>query len=92
MRVICDSVGLIAEDYTSEKAVNNSEELYQGFSEFLVDDQFIDRFYDGEDILIEEDEVEQIWHPNQFLMMVSNANEKKTALVKFKNYNNHKII
>ena len=45
MRVICDSIGILSEDYISEKAVTSSDELYQGFSEFLVDDQLIDRFY-----------------------------------------------
>jgi PhoH-like ATPase len=86
MRVICDSIGMAAEDYITEKAAESSDHLYSGFVEHLVDDQVIDRFYDGEDILIEEDEVEQIWHPNQFLMMVSNANEKKTALARFKSH------
>jgi len=83
MRVICDSVGMVAEDYITEKAAESSDQLYSGFVEHLVDDQIIDRFYEGEDILIEEDEVEEVWHPNQFLMMVSNANEKKTALSRF---------
>ena len=83
MRVICDSIGMVAEDYITEKAAESSDQLYSGFVEHLVDDQVIDRFYDGEDILIEEDEVDQVWHPNQFLMMVSNANEKKTALARF---------
>jgi|TARA_A100000164_G_C21899017_1_gene769496 PhoH-like ATPase len=86
MRVICDSIGLPAEDYITEKAAESSDHLYSGFVEHLVDDQVIDRFYDGEDILIEEDEVEQLWHPNQFLMMVSNANEKKTALARFQSH------
>ena len=86
MRVICDSIGMLAEDYITEKAAESSDQLYSGFIEHLVDDQIIDRFYDGEDILIEEDEVEQIWYPNQFLMMVSNANEKKTALSRFSNH------
>ena len=86
MRVICDSIGMLAEDYITEKAAESSDQLYSGFVEHLVDDQIIDRFYDGEDILIEEDEVEQIWHPNQFLMMVSNANEKKTALARFQSH------
>ena len=31
MRVICDSVGLLAEDYASDKAVKSSDELYQDF-------------------------------------------------------------
>ena len=83
MRVICDSIGMPAEDYITEKAAASSEELYSGFTEHLVDDQVIDRFYDGEEILIEEDETKELWYPNQFLMMVSNANEKKTALASF---------
>ena len=86
MRVICDSIGMIAEDYITEKAAESSDQLYSGFVEHLVDDQIIDRFYDGEDILIEEDEVKKLWHPNQFLMMVSNANEKKTALARFQSH------
>tara|TARA_R100001594_G_scaffold51224_2_gene84582 strand:+ start:871 stop:2205 length:1335 start_codon:yes stop_codon:yes gene_type:complete len=86
MRVICDSIGMLAEDYITEKAAESSDQLYSGFVEHLVDDQVIDRFYDGEDILIEEDEVEELWNPNQFLMMVSNANEKKTALARFSSH------
>ena len=83
MRVICDSIGIPAEDYISEKAVTSSEELYNGFVIQSVDDQIIDRYYDGEDIIIAQDEVDQKWHPNQYIMMVSNANEKKSALAKF---------
>jgi len=86
MRVICDSIGIAAEDYITEKAAESSEHLYAGFVEHLVDDQIIDRFYEGEEILIAEDEIEQQWHPNQFIMMVSNANDKKTALARFKTH------
>jgi PhoH-like ATPase len=86
MRVICDSIGMTAEDYVTEKAAESSDQLYNGFVEHLVDDQIIDRFYDGEEILIEEDEIEDLWYPNQFIMMVSNASEKKTALARFKSH------
>ena len=86
MRVICDSIGMLAEDYITEKAAESSDQLYNGFVEHLVDDQIVDRFYDGEEILIEEDEIEELWYPNQFIMMVSNANEKKTALACFKGH------
>ena len=86
MRAICDSIGMLAEDYVLEKAAESSDQLYSGFIEHLVDDQIIDRFYDGDDILIQEDEVKQIWYPNQFVMMVSNANEKKTALARFQSH------
>lgn len=83
MRVICDSLGLIAEDYISENAIMSTEELYNGFVVQAVDDQIIDRYYNGEDIIVAEDEVKNEWYPNQYIMMVSNANEKKSALARF---------
>ena len=86
MRVICDSIGLLAEDYTTEKVVTCSDELYSGLAVHLVDDQIIDRFYDGDDIYIEEEDTKQEWHPNQYILMVSNANEKKTCLGRFYTY------
>ena len=86
MRVICDSIGMPAEDYTSESAVRSSAELYNGFVIQSVDEQIIDRYYDGEAITITEDEADELWHPNQYVMMVSNSNEKKSALAKFENY------
>jgi PhoH-like ATPase len=86
MRVICDSIGMPAEDYTSEKAVTSSEELYNGFTIQAVDDQIIDRYYEGEEIIIAEDEADELWYPNQYVMMVSNANEKKSALARFTNH------
>jgi PhoH-like ATPase len=86
MRVICDSIGIHAEDYISENAVSTSDELYQGFVEHLVDDAVIDRFYANEDIMIAADEVKGIWHANQYVMMVSNANPKKGALARFYDY------
>ena len=86
MRVICDSIGMPSEDYTSEKAVKSSDELYNGFVIQAVDVQVIDRFYEGESILIAEDETDETWHPNQYIMLVSNSNEKKSALAKFENH------
>ena len=83
MRVICDSIGIPAEDYVSEKAVTSSEELYNGFVVQAVDEQLVDRYYSGEEILLDADEVDEVWHPNQYVMLVSNANEKKSALARF---------
>jgi PhoH-like ATPase len=83
MRVICDSIGLLAEDYISEKAVRSSEELYRGFTEFLVDDQFIDRFYTGEKLVIGAEESNEEWYPNQYLLLISNSNPKKSCIARF---------
>ena len=86
MRVICDSLGITSEDYASEEAVSSSEELYTGFVVQPMDEQIIDRFYAGESIIVSEDEVDHVWHPNQYVMMVSNSNEKKSALARFKSH------
>jgi PhoH-like ATPase len=86
MRVICDSIGLLAEDYVFEKAIMSSEELYNGFVTQSVDEQVIDRYYAHEGITIGSDETDGQWYPNQYVMMVSNANEKKSALARFDNH------
>jgi PhoH-like ATPase len=58
--------------------------VYTGTTSHLVDEQVIDQFYSREDVMLEEDEIKL--YPNQFVMLVSNSNEKKTALARFVNY------
>ena len=84
MRVKCDALGLLTEDYIVNQVVKNTEHLYTGFKKHLVDEQIIDQFYSGEQIFLERDEIQL--QPNHYLMLVSNANEKKTALARFYNY------
>jgi len=85
MRVKCDALGLITEDYQVNQIVKDTSHIYTGFSEHLVDEPVIDRFYGGEEIFIEKEHCTLM--PNQFLLLVSNQNEKKTALAQFRNYN-----
>jgi PhoH-like ATPase len=86
MRVIADSIGLLAETYNSEQVVENSDKLYCGFTEIVVDDQTIDQFYAGEEIFLDKD-VNPTLYSHQFIMLLSSANPKKTALCRFKAYN-----
>tara|TARA_R110002020_G_scaffold189156_5_gene388070 strand:- start:174 stop:1511 length:1338 start_codon:yes stop_codon:yes gene_type:complete len=85
MRVLCDSLDLLSEDYKSGKVVHKRTDLYNGFSKFLVDDEIIDRFYSEEKIILDKQE-SKLFHPNQFLMLVSNSNEKKTCLARYVNH------
>ncbi len=80
MRVKCDAVGTISEDYITQQVVSGRSELYTGLTSHLVDDQIIDRFYEGKEEIILDG---PSFHPNQFIMLVSNANEKKTALARY---------
>lgn len=85
MRVICDSIGLMTEDYVENQVIKKESDLYSGLSTCLVDDQVIDLFYEGESIVIEKEDNPGL-NPNQFVMLVSSSNEKKTALSRFYNY------
>lgn len=85
MRVKCDALNLLTEDYNVEQVVDQAEGLYKGVTEYLVDEQLIEQIYSGEKLVYFEKE-EISLNPNQFVMLISSSNEKKTALVKFTNY------
>ena len=84
MRVKCDSLEIKTEDYAPNKVVDDEKYLFTGLKKHLVDDQLIDQFYSGEEIYFEKDD--GVFFPNQFLMLVSNSNEKKSALARFVNH------
>jgi PhoH-like ATPase len=79
MRVIADAVGLTSEDFQNNQVVDTSENIFTGYTTILVDDQDIDRFYEKQSVYIENKNL----HTNQYLMLVSSANEKKTALARY---------
>jgi len=85
MRVKCDAIGIPSEDYNARQVVRDRNEIYTGFVSHLVDDQIVDRFYDDlKSVILEKEDGK--FFPNQFVMLVSNANEKKTALSRFVSY------
>ncbi len=81
MRVIADAIGLSCEDFQNQQIVDSSESIFTGYTTVLVDDQTIDQFYEKKEVYLDQDGL----HPNQYLMLVSNANEKKTALARYIN-------
>jgi PhoH-like ATPase len=83
MRVIADSLGLVSEDYETNSIVEDKDKVYEGFAEVLVDDEFIERFYDHEEMILEESMVKEKLYPNQFLLLISSSNPKKSAICRF---------
>ena len=83
MRVKCDSLGLLTEDYQAEQVVDDASGLYTGFKEVLVDEQEIDKFYSGDPVFLSANDL----YPNQLIMLISSSNDKKTALARYKNEN-----
>jgi len=80
MRVICDAVGVPSEDYMAPTIVTEMDQIYDGFASVLVDDELIEQYYNDEEVVLEEG---RELHPNQYIMLVSNQNEKKTALARY---------
>jgi PhoH-like ATPase len=87
LRVRCDALGLDCEAYTENQVVKKSNEIYSGQAKLLVDDQIIERFYNDELIFIEKDENTKSFKPNQFIVLISSSNDKKTALSRFVAFN-----
>lgn len=84
MRVKCDALKINCEDYSSDQVVEDIDGLYTGLQEVLVDEQIVDSVYKEEGVFLDPEEVSL--EPNQFVMLISNSNEKKSALVRFINY------
>jgi len=90
MRVIADSVGLLSEDFTTLQVVDDADKIFSGLAHLVVDDELIDRFYDGEDVIVTPEQAAEqkvALYPHQFIMMISSLNEKKTALGRFITHN-----
>jgi PhoH-like ATPase len=83
MRVKCDALGIDTMDYDLEQVVDDPEGLYSGTQTLSVPDSFVEGFYSDSVFL---DEKHGKFYPNQFIMLSSKENEKKTALAKFKGY------
>lgn len=87
LRVICDSLGLRCEDYKSNQVVEDAGKLYDGFVEVVVPDSVVDDFYEKQPVYIDNSMTgEQTLHNNQFVLLISEADPKKTALAFFQWY------
>lgn len=87
MRVVCDALGLKCEGYDVGAAVVDSGLLYSGCTEMVVDESVIDTLYKEKVIdlpqeLTDEGKVIPFPLPNEFVTLVSNVDEKKTALAR----------
>ncbi|PLX78853.1 MAG: phosphate starvation-inducible protein PhoH [Desulfuromonas sp.] len=76
LRIKADALGLIAEDYESDKV--SIEELFSGKAEVSVDKETVDRFYENGAIELEGD-----FLPNQCLTLTDTSNPSHTALGRY---------
>ena len=86
MRVIADAIGIEAEEYQTVKAVESTDKIYTGYQEIVVDDELVEQFYNDEEIRLDEEllKTQRIkLYANQFVMLISSSNPKKTALARY---------
>lgn len=85
MRLKAQALGLVAEDYESGKV--NIDDLYSGIVTVDVDDKFINEFYKNKEV----ENIVKNSYPNEFVVLRSNSDTKKTALGRI-SYQNTKVI
>jgi len=76
LRIKADAIGLIAEDYESDKV--SVDELYSGISQVEVEREQVDAFYNDGHLDLEGD-----YFPNQYLTLVDRSNASHTALGRY---------
>jgi PhoH-like ATPase len=84
MRVKCDSFGIECYDYQPQQAVKSIDNLFDGAAEITVLDKFIDSFYNNEEVILPDQKIKL--YPNQYLLLKSDEDEKKSAICRFKDY------
>lgn len=76
LRIKADAVGLIAQDYESDKV--SIDDLYTGTAQLEVDKEVVDRFYGQGYVDIEGD-----FYPNQCITLVDEVNPSHTAIGRY---------
>lgn len=76
LRIKADAVGLIAQDYESDKV--SIDDLYSGTAEVTVDKTLVDRFYGQGYVDLPGD-----YYPNQCITLVDEVNPSHTAIGRY---------
>ena len=83
MRVKCDSFGIECYDFQPKQAIASPEKMFDGTEEIMVEGSFIDDFYAAPDKELLLPEQKKTLYPNQYLMLKSKDDPKKTAMCRY---------
>ncbi|MFS0782445.1 PhoH family protein [Bacillus sp. 1P06AnD] len=78
VRVKADAIGLIAEDFLSDRVVE-LDQIYSGFNEMYIPRETLDRFYEKGELFI-TDLANHPFYPNQFLLMKDSLGGSGSAI------------
>ena len=80
MRVKCDALGILTENYYVDSVLPNPEEIFSGVKEFSVSDDSINQVYSGDFSCLESKQLDV--YPNEFIFLKSEIDEKRTIFLK----------
>ncbi len=78
MRIKADSMGLVAEDYLSERAVHE-DSIYNGFKELYVNEDEINLFYQTGELDLQQLLMESL-QSNEFIILKNRTNPSHSAI------------
>lgn len=78
VRVKADAIGLIAEDFLNDRVVDN-DELYKGFSDYYINPEQLNVFYEKNELPLKEINSPQLF-PNQFVIMKDSLGSSASAV------------
>lgn len=90
LRVKCDAVGIVANDYYADYEFIREDTLYQGHREIEVDSEVINRAYSGNHLKLKEDVpgIEKLCiNENEFIALKSNNGNGQSCLLMKKESN-----
>lgn len=80
LAVRADVLGVMAQDFDTDRTVSAVADMYTGTASLLVPDEAIDAFFAGEDVYPDDIGVEL--HCNHYLTLRSNSDPAKTGLAR----------
>lgn len=77
LRVKCDAIRLEVQDYQESQVVSSLDDVYTGFETIQVSQEDVDKFYANKEM---KAPVDVSLHPNQFVLLTSENNQKSSAI------------
>ena len=87
VRVKADALGLKAEDFLSDRVIQDTD-MYPGFYEKFVAADLIDKFYEDKQLNIQQLGLTNV-NPNEFYILKDEYGSNKSALVKVNHLSTH---
>jgi len=83
MRVKCDSFAIECYDFQPQQAVKSVDRLFTGVEKIQIEDKTIEDFYADKEVYL--DLPKNKLHPNQYVVLNSSSDEKKSAIARYIN-------